>query len=115
MLNYMGPNIGSAPVSASLPPANPGTIPAGVPGSPPVNPILPVPKMPVSAPPGVVQNAGPSGPGAPPAPQDPSSIQYDTLTQQDGTVVVFMKNPDGSRGPAVKIINIKTPKAAGSQ
>ena len=33
MLNYMGPNIGSAPVSAMLPPATPGTMPSGVPGA----------------------------------------------------------------------------------
>lgn len=114
MLNYLGPNVGPAPVSAALPSGPPGSMPAGIPGAPPASPILPNLPPNISGPQSAaISPAGPSGPGAPPAPDDPSSIQYDTLTQQDGTVVLFMKNPDGSRGPAVKIISVKTP-ASGS-
>jgi hypothetical protein len=35
---------------------------------------------------------------------DPAGRQYDAVTQDDGSVLLHMKNPDGSRGPAVKII-----------
>lgn len=113
MLNYLGPNVGPAPVSAALTGGAPGSMPAGIPGAPPVNPISPVPRLNLPSPgqSAAIAPAGPGGPPPPPAPQDPSDIQYDTLTQQDGTVVLFLKNPDGSRGPAVKII--KAPKIAG--
>jgi hypothetical protein len=36
---------------------------------------------------------------------DAAGRQYMTETQQDGTVLLFLKNPDGSKGPAVKIIS----------
>lgn len=116
MLNYLGPNLGPAPVSAALPGGPPGTMPAGIPGAP--SPISPVPKLNLPTP-GQAGAISPAGPGGPPAPsgqpQDPSTLQYDTLTQQDGTVVIFMKNPDGSRGPAVKIVSVKAPKAPAGQ
>jgi hypothetical protein len=35
---------------------------------------------------------------------DPSGRQYEAVTQDDGSVLLHMKNPDGSKGPAVKII-----------
>lgn len=115
MLNYLGPNLGAAPVTAGLPPAQPGTMPAAIPGIPggagPINPVMPSRPMAISPSlAGAVNPAGPSG--APPQPDesDPSALEYDTLTQQDGSVVLFLKNPDGSRGPAVKIISVKAPK-----
>lgn len=43
----------------------------------------------------------PGPPGGAPMPHP----QYLTVTQQDGSVLMFMKNPDGTRGPAVKIIS----------
>lgn len=120
MLNYMGPKIGPSTVASSLPPTQPGTIPAGIPGAPPaggppgpVNPIMPSRPMALSpALAGAINPGAPSGPPPMPEQTDPSSIEYDTLTQQDGTVVLFMKNPDGTRGPAVKIINVKAPRQA---
>ena len=111
MLNYLGPNIGPAPVTAGLPPAVPGTIPAAVPGvspslPPPMNPIMPARPMSIS--PALAGAINPAGPGTPPPPsdqeQDPADLQYEPLTQQDGSVVLFLKNADGSRGPAVKIV-----------
>jgi hypothetical protein len=124
MLNYMGPNIGSSPVTASLAPATPGTMPAGIPGAPPPvgapGPLGSIMPGHLNAPPPpqvaqAIQQAAPSGPGAPPAvpnpddPNDPShvsNLQYTTQTQADGTVVLFLTNPDGTQGPAVKIIKV---------
>lgn len=115
MLNYLGPNIGPSPVSATLPSGPPGTMPAGVPGAPSANPIWPNLPPNITGPQaGAISPAGPSGP-PPAAPDDPSSLQYETLTQQDGTVVLFMKNPDGSRGPAVKIISVKAPASSSAK
>jgi hypothetical protein len=123
MLNYMGPNIGPAPVTAGLPPAIPGTMPAGIPGAPPAL-GLPGPLGAILgsriAPPspqitGAINAAPPSGPGAPPKvpnpndPDDPShvsNLEYAAETQADGTVVLFLKNPDGTNGPAVKIVKV---------
>lgn len=117
MLNYMGPNIGSAPVTAGLPPAAPGTMPAAIPGAPPaISGLGPInAPRPMALSPAMAGAINPAGPGAPPPPQednDPASIQYDNITQEDGSVVMFIKKPDGSRGPAVKIITMKAPKAA---
>jgi hypothetical protein len=47
----------------------------------------------------------------PPIPMDPSQVRYDTETQTDGTVLLRMRNPDGSPGPVVQIV--KPPKLGG--
>jgi len=109
MLNYLGPNTGPSTVAGSLPSGVPGSMPAGIPGVTPTGanlPLGPLPAPPPAAPP-TTQPAGPAGPPVPPAPPGPSDQEYETSTQQDGTVVLFMKMPDGSRGPAVKIIQLK--------
>jgi hypothetical protein len=41
-----------------------------------------------------------------PMPGDPSAQQYAAKTQQDGTVLLHLLMPDGSLGPAVKIISL---------
>ncbi len=107
MLNYLGPDMGpQGPVTAGLPPAVPGTMPDGVPGIP----STPAPVPPIhlrGAPPPPAALAGilpmaPGGPGAPPAPPPPP--EYGTTTQEDGSILLHIKNPDGSLGPVVKVI-----------
>jgi hypothetical protein len=119
MLNYMGPLQGSQPVAAGLPPATPGTMPSGVPGAVP-NPA-PLPAGPPPHPAPVIH--GPSAPhasalaailkhaagagGTPPAPPHPD---YVAQTQDDGSVLLHIKLPNGGLGPVVKVIpKIKTP------
>jgi len=107
MLNYVGPNIGPAPVSAMLPPATPGTIPSGVPGATPAPaplPNTPVIHGPAAPPPAALgailrQSGGP--PGA--APQAPPP-QYQAVTQLDGSILLHIKLPDGTLGPIVKVL-----------
>lgn len=102
------------PPGAPLPPGMPGPANAMLPGSPPPG-VFP---QPTANPPG-----GPGGALLPPSPDggggsapngqgmpSPGGAalpppEYDTATQQDGSVLMFLKNPDGTRGPAVKIIS----------
>jgi hypothetical protein len=44
---------------------------------------------------------------------DPAGRQYEAVTQEDGSILLHMKNPDGSKGPAVKIINPIKPRQPG--
>lgn len=44
-------------------------------------------------------------------PNDPTAAQYSAVTQADGSILLHLKNPDGSLGPAVKIINPIKPKS----
>jgi hypothetical protein len=111
MLNYLGPSMGpQGPVSASLPPAVAGTMPAGIPGVTP----SPAPMPPIQfhqhggltgAPPAAlaaIMKHNPGGPTAPPPPPPPS--EYDVTTQADGSLLLHIRNPDGSLGPVVKVI-----------
>lgn len=71
-------------------------MPAGVPGgipSPMAGTILPSlnPGLPIPPPPGLADDA--------------AMAKYEAVTQADGSVLLHMKNPDGSLGPAVKIIS----------
>lgn len=123
MLNYISPVIGSQPVSAMLPPAVPGTMPSAVPGVMPSP--SPLPPQPPIKPPHIHQNHGTphsaaiaailkhaaSAPGVAPSPPPPP--EYGTTTQEDGSILLHLKGPDGSLGPVVKVIPpIKTPGAA---
>lgn len=113
MLNYAGPNMGPAgPVTNQLPPATPGTIPSGVPGIAP-NPA-PLPPTPIhhhaihvhagphpSALAAILRHMSPSA-GAPPPPPPPP--EYGTTTQEDGSILLHLKNPDGTLGPIVKVL-----------
>jgi hypothetical protein len=44
---------------------------------------------------------------------DPAGRQYEAITQEDGSVLLHMKNPDGTRGPAVKIVPPIKPRNPG--
>lgn len=112
MLNYLGPQIGAGgPIAAQLPPATPGTMPQSVPGVPPVNAPIPTPPLHAAvhgrhvAPPHAAALAAilrhvATG-GGMPAPPKPD---YGTTTQGDGSILLYIKNPDGSLGPVVKLI-----------
>lgn len=113
MLNYVGPNIGSSPVSAMLPPATPGTMPSGVPGATPSPGPLP-PQPPIHAP-TIHGKASPHGaaiaailkhaagvPGAAPPPPPPPD--YGVTTQEDGSILLYIKGPNGELGSVVKVI-----------
>lgn len=60
--------------------------------------------------------SGPGMPGAVASPMgfgaagDPTSAQYVAVTQADGSILLHIKNADGSLGPAVKIVNPIKPK-----
>jgi hypothetical protein len=96
MLNYAG----AAPA--------PGlTMPGGMPGTGgPTDPLAsPMGAPPMGAPPPVGGPPGVLGPGMPPVGMvDPAGRQYEAVTQEDGSILLHLKNPDGTRGPAVKIV-----------
>lgn len=114
MFNYLG----AAP--------GPGvTMPGGMPGSgAPTDPML---SPQAAAFGGAGAGAPPPAPGAPPpmgmgggmfgmpaaGMVDPAGRQYEAVTQEDGSVLLHMKNPDGTRGPAVKIIQPIKPRKPG--
>lgn len=97
--------------------AQPGTMPAAVPGALPssLGPLPPlggggggnmgVPSQPLPA--GAIPGA--PSPFLPPAAPGPDSMKYEAVTQADGSILLHLKNPDGSLGPAVKIINAPKP------
>ena len=79
--------------------------------------------------PGAVPGMGPVGIGQPGLPiagrqvspvgggplgmlgmDDPASQQFSAVTQADGSILLHIKNADGSLGPAVKIINPIKPR-----
>ena len=107
MLHYAGPNMGpQGPVAASLPPTMPGTMPGGIPNAPPAG---------VSMPPGALPHAGPSpaalaaimqhptgGPNAAQGP--PAPPEFVAETQSDGSILLRVKNLDGTPGPIVKVL-----------
>lgn len=79
-------------------------------GSPtPVSPpggAPPGPMPPGAPPPGLNGIPGAMGMPTPPYPMpmnDPSTVQYGTQTQQDGTVLIYIQNPDGSPGPVIHV------------
>lgn len=126
MLNYAGPSIGpNGPIGKQLPPPMPGTMPSAVPNLGPSAPPVPPPIMAhrPSAPSGHPGVVGPTPPpaaalaaimhaaangGEPIAPPKPP--EYGTTTQADGSILLHIKNPDGSLGPVVKLLPpLKTP------
>ena len=78
------------------------TMPEGLPGaggmfdptiSPEANQSMAQPQMGPAAPIGAMMGL-----------DDPSMSQYAAVTQEDGSILLHLQNPDGSMGPAVKII-----------
>lgn len=43
----------------------------------------------------------------------PDGTTYEAVTQSDGTVLLHLKLPDGTLGPAVKIVSVPSPKGGG--
>ncbi len=105
MLNYLGPQLGGqGPVTAGLPPSVPGTMPDGVPGLPPTpSPISPqgAPASPDAL--AAIMNR-PQGSMSPAPAEPPPPPEYATTTQEDGSILLHLKNPDGTLGPVVKVI-----------
>lgn len=99
-----GPPMGPPP--GGLLPPGPGGPPPGAPGIP----LPPPPGLPMGGPPNGIPGA--MGPGAAPypMPQTPATMKYTNETQQDGTVLLRVQNPDGSPGPIVQIIKPPTAK-----
>jgi hypothetical protein len=109
MLNYLGPSVGpQGPMATQLPPATPGTMPAGINGVQPTPaPIPPAPPMhskgshaPASALLAIIKHAA-NGGGIQPTPPPPS---YHAVTQQDGSILLHVKGPNGELGPVVKYL-----------
>lgn len=98
MLNYLGEGTGA------------GTMPSAVPGGQ-LGAALP------AAPPPIAQPAQPAGPPGgiqgmgllPPGTED-SQSQYAAVTQEDGTILLHLRKPDGGLGPVVKVINAIKPQ-----
>jgi hypothetical protein len=94
--------------------ATPGTMPAAVPGAGPSSlgqPLSPLsgPAAPSQLPP---PGAIPGNPSMLPPPifaPGPADQKYEAVTQIDGSILLHLKNPDGSLGPAIQIV--KAPKA----
>jgi hypothetical protein len=114
MLNYLGPSIGSGPIASQLPAATPGTMPSGIPHVPSTSAPLPVGKLPAPAPmahghapapahvlAAILRHAA-QNPGA--APEPPPLPEYGTTTQENGSILLHLKNADGSLGPVVKVL-----------
>jgi hypothetical protein len=92
-------------------PAIPGTMPAGVPQQPPGGPMPDVVQPTPPGPPPGLGAALPAigappmgGMAAPPQPLGPADMQYQAITQEDGSVLLHMMKPDGALGPIVKIV-----------
>jgi hypothetical protein len=108
-LSYLGGGIGGGNGAPTMPGAVPGR---GGPPSPQMPPMPPgaIPQPPAGAmpmPPGAI----PSGASPFQAPGAPES-QYGVKPQADGTLLLYIKNPDGSEGPIVKVLNAPKPKSA---
>lgn len=76
---------------------------AGMPTMPGANPSGPTGAL---TPPGLGMNTilGASAFPPLPMPMDPSQLQYATETQDDGSVLLRIKNMDGTMGRVVKIV-----------
>lgn len=84
----------------------PGPMPGGMGGqvAPPAGSLPPLPP-PMGLPPGAMGGMGAGMIPPPPAPPPtPADMKYEAVTQVDGSVLLHLKGPDGSLGPAVKII-----------
>lgn len=94
MLNYLG---------AAPQPQMGATMPGGIPGSGTFQDPTISPQMAgaMASPPMMVS---PSFMPGMMGQDDPAAQRYLAVTQEDGSVLLHMKNADGSPGPAVKII-----------
>jgi hypothetical protein len=108
-LSYLGGGLGGSPTM-------PGAVPGR--GGPPAPMMPPLPPGAIPAAPAGVM---PMPPGAIPAGASPflppgsPEPEYGVRPQQDGTLVLYLKNPDGSEGPVLKVLNPPKPKTAYGQ
>jgi hypothetical protein len=123
MLNYLGPNIGPrGPIATQLPGATPGTMPGAIPRVP--NAETALPNLPHTPPRSAAPAPAARGPVHPAhsaiakailnhplvkglhalANQPPPPPDYSTTTQADGSILLHLKNADGTLGPVVKVI-----------
>jgi len=88
------------------------TMPGAISGAPPPM-AAPIPPTPPAPPTYGSPLAGPAPPPMMPAvgDLDPSALQYDTETQQDGTLLLRVRLPDGTPGPVVA--HLPPPKLKG--
>lgn len=107
MFDYASPPpLGPSPDAGSLPPVPPSAPP----------PMMQPPPGGMAVPQGGFNGIpGATGAGAPgyptlPGTVDPAKLNYTTETQQDGTVLLRVQNPDGTPGPVVQIVKPSTPK-----
>lgn len=104
------------PAGKAVPPNMPSAMAAGMPQFPPSTPILEggagmAPPAPGPAPEGSAAGTTTGADqGMPNQGVTPPPPQYETVTQSDGSILLHIKNPDGSLGPAVKIV--RAPKRA---
>jgi len=89
----------------------PGSMPAGVAEQPPAGMMPNVVQPAVQGPPPGLAAAMPPIGGAPlggmpgpAAPLGPADMQYQAVTQEDGSVLLHLMKPDGQLGPVVKIV-----------
>ena len=78
-----GPPPPQGMIPSSPPPQGGGLPPGALPGMPSPNPSI-----------------------IPEAPIDPAAMQYGTITQEDGTILLHIKKPDGSPGPVIQVIPV---------
>lgn len=115
LANFQIPSMpGAVPGAEAISPTGNIAPPAGAPFPTSPDPMggggMPMPMgvggggMPPPQMPGLMSS--PMGGVSMPAPQpmDPASMQYDTETQMDGTVLLRVKGPDGSKGPVIQIV-----------
>lgn len=112
MLDYLGPNVGgNGPITAQLPPAVAGTMPQGVPNIPRAGAIPPPMPLHAAHPANAIHGHA-ANPAAMAAilhsalgglPGQPRQ-EYMTTTQDDGSILLHMRNADGLPGVVVKVI-----------
>lgn len=93
---------GGAPGAMSMPAAVPG---AGASTLGPLPGAIQAAMPSQSLPPGAVPGPFPFMPPGAMAP-GPADMKYETVTQSDGTVLLHVKNPDGSLGPVVQLLKV---------
>lgn len=101
-------------------PVAPSSMPMAVPGAQPPGPtgdlalVLPPPGS-LGAPPqqGAPVTSRMGGmPMFPPMDVDPAAMEYHTETQDDGSILLRMKNPDGTPGRVLEVLRPPKPKGA---
>ncbi len=120
-INFGGPKSMPQSIPGAPPPSPTGMV-APPPGAlPDLGQLDAAPALPGGLPAGLpAAQAGPQpvispvdgSPQFPPVQRGPGDMQYDAITQEDGSVLIRLKNVDGTPGPIVEII--RAPKGKGA-